>query len=123
MKLSRGLVFAMLVLVSGFMVSVAAADMVKDEVVGKAKKALEDKGIVLVDCEVAYDEVNKAWEEWGTIVESTPNDSNQGYLPHGILEEKKYQAIYFDFLDDAKKDIWVFVDPATGDVLTIYEKK
>lgn len=123
MKLFRSLVVTIMIIVSGFMVSVAAADIAKEDVIDKAKKALGDKGVAVIDCDIVYDEQNKAWEEWGVYVENTPDDSNHGYLPQGILENKKYQAVYFDFREDAKEDIWVFVDPVTGDVLTIYEKK
>jgi hypothetical protein len=100
-----------------------AAGFGKDDVITKAKGALADKGVAVVDCNIVYDENNKAWEEWGVYVSQTPNDKNRGYLPHGVLQSKKYQAVYFDFYDDAKKDIWVFVDIETGEVLGIYTKK
>lgn len=100
-----------------------AAGMDKEAITASAKKALENKGIALAECNIVYDENNKSWEEWGMYVEQTPNDKNHGYLPHGVLASKKYQAVYFDYIDDAKKDVWVFVDAETGDVLALYEKK
>jgi hypothetical protein len=110
-------------LMAGIAVSAGAVDIPKENAIGAAKKALADKGAAVVDCNIVYDEKNKAWEEWGTYVARTPNDRNHGYLPHGILQSKKYQAVYFDFYDDAKKDVWVFVDLMTGETLAIYEKK
>ncbi len=123
MKVLRRLVVVVLAIALSIMASVALADMPKDNVISKAKKALEDKGVIVVDCNIMYDEGNDAWEEWGILVANTPDDKNYGNLPKGALENKKYQAVYFDFYDDAKKDIWVFVDPVTGNVLEIYEKK
>lgn len=123
MKLLRSAIAVVSVMVSGFIVSTALADMPKEDIIAKAKKALESKNIVADECNIVYDEDNDAWEEWGELIARTPNDKNHGNLPKGSLENKKYQAIYFDFYDDAKKDIWVFVDPVSGEVLEIYEKK
>jgi len=102
---------------------VQAVDLTQDEVISKAKGVLAQKGVAVVDCNIVYDDSNKSWEEWGSYVARTPNDNNHGYLPKGVLENYKYQAVYFDFYDDAKKDIWVFVNAETGDVLEVYEKK
>jgi hypothetical protein len=103
--------------------AMAVLGMPKDEIVNKAKKAITDKGIAVVDCNIVYDEENKRWEEWGVYVAKNPKDKNYGKLPHGVLKKRKYQAVYFDFVDDAKKDIWAFVDLDTGEVLAIYAKK
>lgn len=124
MKMFRGsVVVGMLVIALSFMASVALADMSKEDIIAKAKDELANKGIVAVDCDIMYDEGNKSWKAWGEYVENTPEDNNYGNLPKGILEGNNYQAVYFDFSDDAKKDIWVFVDSSTGDVLAVYEKK
>lgn len=123
MKMFRGLVVVALVIASSLMVSAVFADIGRDDIVEKAKQAAADQGIAVVDCNIVYDEENKTWEEWGEYIQRTPNDNNHGNLPHGILESMNYQAVYFDFYDDAKKDVWVFVDPATGDALLVYEKK
>jgi hypothetical protein len=93
------------------------------EVVEIAKKALTEKGVVYVDAVIAYDKNNQRWREWGRIVEVTPHDPNHGNLPYGMLENKKYHTVYFDYDEDARRDIWVFVDADTGKVLEIYEIK
>ncbi|MFA5143518.1 MAG: hypothetical protein WC522_05070 [Candidatus Omnitrophota bacterium] len=103
--------------------SAAVADMNREDVINSARKALADRNIKVVDCNVVYDEGNKAWAGWGDYVARMPNDKNHGYLPHGILKKYKYQAVYFDFYDDARKDIWVFVDANTGNGVAVYEKK
>ncbi|MBU0881769.1 MAG: hypothetical protein KJ994_03305 [Candidatus Omnitrophica bacterium] len=123
MKMLSRLAVIAVIVVLGFSSFALAADLSKEEIIDKAKKTLAEKGVIVVDCNILYDESNKTWEDWGLYVLKMPNDNNHGYLPHGILENYKYQAVYFDFYEDAKKDIWVFVDPVTGDVLSIYEKK
>jgi hypothetical protein len=123
MKMLSGLAVVVMIAVLGFSSSVLALDLGRDEVIARAKKAVTDTGIDIVDCNILNDENNKSWEDWGVYVLKAPNDNNHGYLPHGILENYKYQAVYFDFYDDARKDIWVFVNGETGDVLAIYEKK
>jgi len=120
----QGLVIVVALVLSFVAVSLCLAEnMGKEQITDKAKQALANKGIVLEDVNIVYDEGNKQWEAWGVIVAQAPADANHGLLPHGVLENKKYQAIYFDFIDDAKKDIWLFADPETGEVLAIYEKK
>jgi hypothetical protein len=94
-----------------------------DELTTAAKRAVQDRGYVLEDVDIIYDEGNKRWEEWGAIVEKSPADPNHGMLPKGILEKSKYTTVYFDFIDDAKKDIWAFVNPDTGEILEIYVQK
>ena len=124
MKKQSLLIIAAALILSVTAVSFCLAENLgKEQITDKAKQALSDKAIALEDVNIVYDENNKQWEEWGTIVAQTPNDANHGLLPKGVLESKKYQAVYFDYIDDAKKDIWVFVDAQTGDVLTVYVKK
>jgi hypothetical protein len=123
MKLFRGSISLAIAVALSLAAFTAAAEITREDIMGKAKKALADKGVAVVDCHILYDEQNKRWEEWGLYLERTPNDANHGLLPHGILASKKYQAVYFDFYDDSKKDAWVFVDLLTGDVLGIYEEK
>lgn len=123
MKTLFRLVVIAVVAILSFSSFALAVDLSKEEIIGRAKAALADKGIGVVDCNILYDESNKSWEDWGMYVSRTPNDNNKGYLPYGILETYNYQAVYFDFYDDARKDVWAFVNPETGDVLTVYEKR
>jgi len=123
MKILFRMVVITMVAILSFSSSVLAVDLGKEEIIAKAKEALANADIVAVDCNILYDENNKSWEDWGMYVLRTPSDNNHGNLPHGILENYKYRAIYFDFYENAKKDVWVFMDPRTGKALAIYEKK
>ncbi|MDD5495777.1 MAG: hypothetical protein PHP46_01595 [Candidatus Omnitrophica bacterium] len=102
----------------------AAEEVSKKAIVDAAQDALEAQGIVLADVNVVYNEANGQWEEWGMYVQRTPADPNHGLLPHGVLMNKKYQTVFFDFREDSPvKDTWVFVDCDTGEVLAIYQMK
>ena len=102
----------------------AAEEMSKDEIIDIAVDAVQDKDIVLDDVSIIYDAENKSWSERVFAIEKLPADPNHGNLPHGMLTNKKYQAVWFDFKIDAPtKDVWVFVDTDTGDVITVYQEK
>ncbi|MBL7151267.1 MAG: hypothetical protein ISS32_00930 [Candidatus Omnitrophica bacterium] len=89
-----------------------------------AIKAMQDADIVLEDVEIIYDEENALWEERVMMIEEMPSDPNHGNLPGGILVEKKYQVVFFDFAEESPtKDVWVFVDQDTGEVITVYQEK
>lgn len=103
--------------------AIAYAAKTSDELKAAATKALEDKGAVLTEVDVVYDEGNTMWEERAAYLE-TDTSINHGVLPHGILQGKTYQVIYFDFVETSPtEDTWVFLDPETGDVITVYEEK
>ena len=102
----------------------AGAELSNEEAIARAKKAVEEKGIVLEQVEIIYDEDNDKWEERVEYIEENEADPNHGVLPHGILKNKEYQAVLFDFVEGAPtKDVWVFIDEDTGDILTIYQEK
>lgn len=95
----------------------------EEQIKASATKVVQDKGIILEEVDVIYDEENALWEERVMAVEEAPADPNKGNLPGGILAEKKYQVVYFDFSDEVPtKDIWVFVDKDTGEVITVYQE-
>jgi hypothetical protein len=112
--------FAVLVL-SG--ASAFAKDLTETEVIAVAKDALTGKAIAFEDAVVYYDKNNENWIGWGELVAKNRSNPNHGKLPHGILDTRKYHTVYFDFAENKRKDIWVFVDADTGECITIYEIK
>ena len=100
------------------------AGLDEEQIKAIAVKAVQDKGIVFEEADIVYDEENALWEERVMAIEEAPADPNKGNLPGGVLAEKKYQVVFFDFADDAPtKDIWVFVDKDSGEVITLYQEK
>ena len=95
-----------------------------EQIKAAAIKAVQDKNIVLEEVDIIYDEENALWEERVMVIEEMPNDPNYGNLPGGVLAEKKYQVVFFDFLEESPtKDAWVFVDQDTGEVITVYQEQ
>jgi len=86
-------------------------------------KDLTGKAIAFEDAVVYYDKNNENWIGWGELVAKNRSNPNHGKLPHGILDTRKYHTVYFDFAENKRKDIWVFVDADTGECITIYEIK
>ncbi len=96
----------------------------EEQIKAIAVKAVQDRKIVLEDVDVIYDEDNMLWEVRARAIEESPADPNKGNLPYGILVEKKYQVVFFDFIEESPtKDIWVFMDQDTGEVITVYQEK
>ncbi|MFA6282479.1 MAG: hypothetical protein WCY05_08295 [Candidatus Omnitrophota bacterium] len=106
-----------------FVAPVFAKNLTETEVVAVAKDALTGQAIAFEDAVVTYDKDNQKWQAWGEMVTKNPQDPNNGNLPQGVLKEKKYHTIYFDFEESVRDDIWVFVDGDTGKILMIYEEK
>lgn len=101
-----------------------AKGLSEDAIKDTAIKAVQDANIILEEVEIIYDQDNALWEERVMVIEEMPNDPNHGNLPGGILAEKKYQAVFFDFVEEAPtKDVWVFVDQDTGEVIAVYQEK
>lgn len=98
----------------------AEKDFPKEEIIAIATAAVQGEGIKVDGVGIVYDEGGKLWEEeLGTakIYDESPN--------HGILKEgflKNYRIVYFDFKEPLK-DIWVFIDKDTGEVLTVYREE
>lgn len=112
---------ALVVLFSLTLAAAAEKELSRGQILDVAVKAAEQKGIVLKDVDIVYDEENDRWEERMVYIkeDTTPNRGifDQGY-------SKKYQAILLDFEETAPtKDVWVFVDRETGEVVTFFEEK
>ncbi|MFA5008639.1 MAG: hypothetical protein WC546_05405 [Candidatus Omnitrophota bacterium] len=119
----RGVFLLLIAMVIGVSFPVSAKNLTETEVIAVAKDALTGKAIAFIDAVVSYDKDNQKWSGWGEVVAKEPANPNYGKLPQGILSEKKYHTVYFDFDENKRNDVWVFVDADTGDVLTIYEVK
>lgn len=95
--------------------------MTKSETMEKAQKYVQDAGATLEGVDVIYDDGNTMWQERAVVLEQ--NVENKGILPHGMLVNKDYQVVYFDYAETSPQgDIWVFLDNTTGDVITMYEE-
>ncbi|MFH1878947.1 MAG: hypothetical protein ABH883_09090, partial [Candidatus Omnitrophota bacterium] len=100
-----------------------AAEITKKQMIENAEKALEAGGITLDGVNIIYDDGNTFWQERVAYLEKDAAQ-NHGILPHGVLRNKDYQVVYFDFVESSPLgDTWVFLDPATGDVIGVYEEK
>jgi hypothetical protein len=124
MKRGCFIVMAAIVLLLAGMQAFCLAQTPEEKALQTAKEALEKEGIVIAEAQLIYDPSNEKWEERVVAIEELPVDPNHGNLPHGILREKKYDTVLFDFKEGATQaDVWVFLDEETGDVLTIYQEK
>ena len=99
------------------------AKATKDQMIMVAEETLQKGGVDLEGVNVIYDDGNTYWNERvAYLVKDT--SQNHGILPHGVLKTKEYQVVYFDFMESSPLgDTWVFMDPATGDVIGVYEEK
>lgn len=88
----------------------------KDQIVAVATERVKAEGFDLSDVTIIYDDGHNLWQEKigvATILDESPN---HGILVRGFL--KNYRTVYFDFKEPLK-DIWVFVDKDTGDILEV----
>ena len=96
--------------------------MTKSEIMAKAQKYVQDSGKTLEEVDVVYDDGNTMWSERAVVLEQ--DAENKGVLPHGMLVNKEYQVVYFDYVEVSPQgDIWIFVDSSTGDIIAMYEEK
>ena len=99
------------------------ADLTKAQIVDAAVETVESGGVTLTGVDVIYDDGNTMWEERLAYLEEDTSQ-NHGVLPHGVLQNKTYQVVYFDYAESSPgKDIWVFVDPVAGEAFAYYEEK
>jgi len=96
-----------------------AVEISKDKVVAIATESIKGQGISLEDVSIIYDQDGKLWSEKLGYVKIEDN-ANHGILVKGFV--KNYRIVYFDFKEPLK-DIWVFVDKDTGEVLTVYREQ
>ncbi len=108
-------------LVAGLSFAQVGQVMTKSEALEKAKTYVQDAGKTLEEVDVIYDDGNTMWSERVVVLEQ--NAENKGILPHGMLVNKDYQVVYFDYVETSPQgDMWVFLDNATGDIITMYEE-
>lgn len=103
-----------------FMASLGFAEnkeLPKDQVIAIATTALKGEGIEAKDVDVIYDEGGKLWEEELGYIKEEDQSPNYGILKQGFL--KNYRIVFYDFKEPLK-DVWVFVDKDTGEVLGVY---
>ena len=111
------------ILLVAFAAPALCADLTKAQIVDAAVETVEAGGVTLIGVDVVYDDGNTMWEERLAYLE-TDTSQNHGVLPHGVLQNKEYQVVYFDYEESSPgKDIWVFVDPVTGETFAYYEEK
>lgn len=107
--------------VFSFIPSVAFCDIPQDEVIAIANTAIVENGITVgEDVNVIYDEGGKLWSERVGYLADEDTSPNHGILRQGFL--KNYKVVLYDFKEPLK-DVWVFVDKDTGDVLTVYQEE
>jgi len=95
----------------------------KQELIENAKEALQKGGVNLYGVNIIYDDGNTFWQKRVAFLEKDTSQ-NHGILPHGILRDKEYQVVFFDFVESSPvDDTWVFLDPKTGEVISVYEEK
>ncbi|MFA5038315.1 MAG: hypothetical protein WC732_01395 [Candidatus Omnitrophota bacterium] len=100
------------------------AETAEEKAVKTAKEAALKEGVAIAEAELIYDPSNQKWEERVVAIEALPADPNHGNLPHGMLQNRKYETVLLDFKEGATEaDTWVFLDKDTGDVLAIYQEK
>ncbi|MBU1726937.1 MAG: hypothetical protein KJ880_04850 [Candidatus Omnitrophica bacterium] len=101
-----------------FIIGIAAAqEVTADKIKEVAIAAVKAKGINIEEAVVIYDDGNKLMEEHFGIVQV--EEPNHGILKRGFM--KNYRTVYFDFKEPIK-DIWVFIDKDTGEVLEVYQE-
>lgn len=93
----------------------------KEDIKAIAISAVKAKGIVLKEVDIIYDEGGRLWLQRSGIAAMKENNPNHGILKNGFLYN--YRIVYFDFKDPVAKDVWVFIDKDTGEVLTVYTER
>ncbi|MDD4981049.1 MAG: hypothetical protein PHC54_07345 [Candidatus Omnitrophica bacterium] len=95
-------------------------ELPQDKIIAIATQALKDSGIDTKDVKIVFDENGKLWCEESGFVGFEDKSMNHGILKRGFL--KNYRIVYFDFKEPVK-DMWVFVDKDTGEVLTYIKEQ
>jgi hypothetical protein len=95
-------------------------DFPKQKIIAIATKAVKDAGISINEVDIIYDEGGKLWSEKIGSIAVQDKSPNYGILKKGFM--KNYRIVYFDFKEPIK-DVWVFVDKDTGEVLTVYREE
>jgi len=98
----------------------AEQEVTKDQVIEIATISAKGAGIDIKGANVIYDEGGKLWSDKFGFVKFEDKSPNHSILKNGFL--KNYRIVYFDFVDPVK-DVWVFVDKDTGEVLAVYREE
>ena len=117
--MSKRIILLSLFIVAALFSYAAAADFTQDQIVSIATEEIKAKGFEIKDVNIVYDVDGKLWSERLGTVGFEDENSNKGILKKGFL--KNYKIVYFDYVKPLK-DVWVFVDKDTGDVLTVYQE-
>jgi len=96
-----------------------AEEKAKDEVLAVATAAVKGQGLKLEEVNIIYDEGGKLWNERMGYLAEEDKSPNHGILRKGFL--KNYKIVFFDFKEPLR-DVWVFVDKDTGEVLEVYRE-
>lgn len=94
-------------------------DFPKEKIISIATEAAKAEGININEVDIIYDEGGKLWSERLGATGFEDKTPNHGILKQGFL--KNYRIVYFDFKEPIK-DVWVFIDKDTGEVLTVYRE-
>ena len=97
----------------------ANAEAAKQKVIAVATEAVKAAGFAIQDVSIVYDENGQLWSERVGYAELNQNP-NRGILVRGFI--KNYKIVYFDYKEPLK-DVWVFMDKDTGEVLEVYQEK
>lgn len=111
--------FGVLLLASPAFCGGGAAEMGPQDIIAVAKTAVKGAGIEYAEADVLYIEDSKVWVEKigiGAIEDKAPN---RGNFAKGVM--KHYKVVCFDFKEPVK-DVFVFVNAGTGEVITVYRQ-
>ncbi len=115
--------FTVIALIAMFLFSAItllyAEDKGKDEIIAIATKAVQVNNLDLGKVDIIYDEGGKLWDKRVVYLAGEDKSPNHGILRKGVL--KNYKIVFFDFKEPLK-DIWVFIDKDTGEVLEVYKE-
>lgn len=114
-----GVLVAMFVLFGPKPVFSAENDFPKEKIIAIATGAAKEKGIDIEAANIIYDEGGQLWSQTLGVAAYEDKSPNHGILKQGFL--KNYRVVYFDFKEPLK-DVWVFIDKDTGEVLTVYRE-
>ena len=95
-------------------------DFAKERIVEIATTAVKGAGFNAQEATIVYDEGGKLWAEKIGEVAFEDKSPNHGILKQGFL--KNYRVVFFDFKEPIK-DVWVFIDKDTGEVLIVHQEE
>jgi len=100
-------------------VAAFAEELPEEKIIEVATIAAREKGFAIEEAVIVYDQNGERWCEvlGAAAVEDT--SSNQGILKKGFL--KNYRIVLFDFKEPVK-DVWVFIDKDTTEILEVYQQ-